>query len=125
MSGSKESRVTSRAGDDQTNFWDELCRSRMEVQWLKWEKERLSAELEATRKMSLPKSADEVYPKRRDIPQRKVDSEVYFKLPEDNRCQVLACRLNWFRRRRGMWRVHLNRGLSQCQLNVLLVRIRL
>ena len=122
MSRSQESHLTSRAEDDQKSFQDELGRSRIEVQWLKWEKEHLSAELEATRIKSLPKSADEDYPMRRDIPQRKVDSEVYFKLPEDtsgymlqvehNCCQVLVCHLNWFRRRRGMWGVHLNRGLS-------------
>ena len=50
---------------------------------VEWEKERPSAELEAIRIKSLPKSADEDYSKRRDIRQRKVDSEVYFKLPED------------------------------------------
>ena len=62
---------------------DELSRSRMEVQWLKWEKDRLSAELEAVRKRSQPESPSEGTPQNKGGPRSRVDSEIDWKLPED------------------------------------------
>ena len=84
MSGKREpNSVASKSEDEQGSFHEELCHSRMEVQWLKWEKERLAAELEATRRKIQQKGTDEVYLKSRDNPQCEADSEVFFKLPED------------------------------------------
>ena len=84
MSGKREpNSVASKSEDEQGSFHEELCHSRMEVQWLKWEKERLAAELEATRRKIQQKGTDEVYLKSRDNPQCEADSEVLFKLPED------------------------------------------
>ena len=84
MSASRDSGVTSKSEDDKSSVLGDLNRSRMEIQWLKWERDRLSAELEAVRKGSQPEAESEVYiPKGRDIPHVKVDSEVDWRLPGD------------------------------------------
>ena len=98
MSASRDSGVTSKLEDDKSSVLGDLNRSRMEIQWLKWERDRLSAELEAVRKGSLPEAESEVYipkgrdiphvsevytPKGKDIPRVKVDCEVDWRLPGD------------------------------------------
>ena len=84
MSGRREpDRVTSRGVGEQGPFKDELSRSRMEVQWLKWERERLAAELEAARRKGQPEGMEEGSLRVRDRPSCEADTEIFFKLPED------------------------------------------
>ena len=71
MSEVKDSGVGSM-GADKGSVLDDLNRSRMEVQWLKWELNRLSAELEAVKKGSQPEVVSEAHtPKERDMPRCK------------------------------------------------------
>ena len=80
MSASKDSSVPSvQVGKD--SVLDELNHSRMEVQWLKWDRDRLSSELEAVKRRTQPKSVGETTPNQRDIPLVEVDSEISWKLP--------------------------------------------
>ena len=79
---SKDGVVTS-AEAGKGSVLDELNRSKMEIQWLKWERARLSSELEAAKKGAQPNLESEGTPKNRDTPLVLVDSEISWKLPED------------------------------------------
>ena len=63
---------------DQGSVLELLNQSRMEVQWLKWERDRLSTELEAAKKRARP---GEVTPNTGDKPLVDIDSGISWDLP--------------------------------------------
>ena len=62
MSVGKDSGVASMRADKGSLWIAE--RSRMEVQWLKWERGRLSSELKTVKKGTQPETVSECTPKR-------------------------------------------------------------